>query len=205
MKTLKVQITGIRPLLMSNPQTVDVTNPYGTNSRRINNLLKKARKKEDESMMAQLSQEQKENDFTASAYFDASESKFFIPDTVILACIKESAKAMKKGKDIDRAVQLSESEAYISGVPTVKSLSEAYKHGAFTFGSPCKIPPRTGALMWKIRCMMPTGWKASFELMFDEEIITGESLRAIVDNAGILVGVGGWRPKFGRFTAEFPA
>jgi hypothetical protein len=50
--------------------------------------------------------------------------------------------------------------------------------------------------------LFPTGWSILFELEFDDSIINEESvLKAAVD-AGALIGLGDWRPKFGRFTVE---
>ena len=46
MRTIKVKWTGIRPLILSNPQTVQLSNRYATESRRVNTLLKAARKKQ---------------------------------------------------------------------------------------------------------------------------------------------------------------
>lgn len=202
MKSLHVTATGIRPLIMSNPQTVDIENKYSIESRRLGGLLKKARKKEDESMMQELAALMKRNDFFASAYYDDKEKKFFLPDTVILACIKEAAKSQKKGKDIDRSVLMEETQAYISNVPKAASLEAAAENEAFYFDTPAKIPPKTGSLIYKRRCIMPTGWQAAFQLTFDDTAITTKLMAEIVTYAGASVGVGGWRPKFGRFTVE---
>jgi hypothetical protein len=102
MKTLKMKWTGVRPLVMSNPQTVQISNPYSVESRRLNNAMKAARKKQAEDMLVDLEVKQRANDFCASAYW--ANGDFFLPDTVILAVMKESARSLKKGKDIDRAV-----------------------------------------------------------------------------------------------------
>lgn len=202
MKTLKVEWTGIRPLVMSNPQTVDVANPYAKESRRLNSALKKARKKEDEDLLLELSVKQKRNDFAASAYWSEADQKFFLPDTVIMAAIKEAARSLKKGKDIDRAAFMEETEALITNVPQAKSLEQAYEIPELHLETPAKIPPRTGALMWKVRCMMPTGWTVRFSLTYDETMIAARTMLEILETAGLMCGVGGWRPKFGRFTVE---
>lgn len=188
---------------MSNPQTVQLSNTYAVESRRLNTLIKAARKKGDENKLAELESKQARNDWEASAYWDDSEKKFFIPDSVILACIRGGAAAAKKGKDIDRAVIISETQAYVE-TDHVKSLDDAWeKHkDKFSLSGPAKVPPKTGALIWKCRCMMPTGWKISFSIEFDEEIVAEKSLAEALEIAGRLVGIGGWRPKFGRFLAE---
>lgn len=199
MKSITTTWTGIRPLIMSNPQTVEIANPFAINSRRVNGLLKAARKKGDENRMAELADEQKRGDWEASAYWDTKEKRFFIPDTCLLACIRNGAAAAKKGKDIDRAVIITEVEAVIETEIKHNSLDAYYKNENFRLECPAKVPPKTGALIWKVRCMMPTGWKISFEIEFDENIVAEKSLREALELAGRLSGIGGWRPKFGRF------
>ena len=200
MNTISVEFTGIRPLIMSNPQTVDVSNPYAMEMRRLNTTLKQARKKGNEDKLIELAAESKRVDFMSSAYFDAKKSRFFIPDSIIMACIKAAAQSMRKGKDIDRAVLMENTEAYVDNVPKTKSLEDAHKNELFWLQTPCKIPPKTGALVMKVRAMMPTGWKLAFQLTYDQETIADKTLREVLITAGSFVGIGSWRPKFGRFT-----
>ena len=200
MKTMKVTWTGIRPLVMSNPQTVKLSNPYAIRSRELNAALKKARKKEDADKLLELEQLQIRNDWESSAYWDEKQKQFYIPDSVIIACIRAGATAAKKGRDVDRAVLMSETEAYIQ-TQSVKSLDDGFKNPAFRLECPCKVPPKTGALIWKARCMIPTGWKVTFTLEYDEEIFAEKTLVTAMESSG-RTGVGGWRGKFGRFLVE---
>lgn len=200
MKNMKVTWTGIRPLVMSNPQTVKLSNPYAIRSRELNAALKKARKKEDADKLLELEQLQIRNDWESSAYWDEKQKQFYIPDSVIIACIRAGATAAKKGRDVDRAVLMSETEAYIQ-TQSVKSLDDGFKNPAFRLECPCKVPPKTGALIWKARCMIPTGWKVTFTLEYDEEIFAEKTLVTAMESSG-RTGVGGWRGKFGRFLVE---
>ena len=202
MKTLKTTWTGIRPFIMSNPQTVELANPFAVESRRVNGLLKSARKKGDENIMADLAKKQKRGDWEASAYWDQTKKQFFIPDTCLLACIRNGAAAAKKGKDIDRAVIITETEAFIETEVKHNSLDAYFSDDAFRLECPAKVPPKTGALIWKVRCMIPTGWKITFQIEYDENIVADKSLQEALDLAGRLSGIGGWRPKFGRFSVQ---
>ena len=199
MKSIKTTWTGIRPLIMSNPQTVEIANPFAVNSRRINILLKAARKKGDENRMSELADEQKRGDWEASAYWDAKEKKFYVPDTCLIACIRNGAAAAKKGKDIDRAVIITEDRADLVTEIKHNSFDAYYEDENFRLECPAKVPPKTGALIWKVRAMVPTGWKLTFNIEFDENIVAEKSLREALELAGRLSGIGGWRPKFGRF------
>jgi hypothetical protein len=42
-------------------------------------------------------------------------------------------------------------------------------------------------------------WSLDFELNFDEEVISLSTIKEILDAAGQKIGIGDWRPKYGRF------
>jgi hypothetical protein len=47
--------------------------------------------------------------------------------------------------------------------------------------------------------MFPTGWETSFDVTFDPETLNQAQVIQFVATAGAKVGVGDWRPKYGRF------
>jgi hypothetical protein len=202
MQTLKTTWTGIRPLLMTNPQTVKLSNAYAIANRDLSNRLKAARKKQDESMILALEPQQIRNDWESSIFWDDTAGHFFIPDTQIVACIRQGAQAGKKGKDVERAVLMTETEAVVVNTVAHNSLDAYFNDPAFRMECPAKLPPKTGSLVWKTRAMMPTGWQITFNLEYDETIIAKKALVDAMENAGRLCGLGGWRPKFGRFLVE---
>lgn len=52
----------------------------------------------------------------------------------------------------------------------------------------------------RTRPAMKAGWRASFDLMVNlPEYIDHNSLREVVESAGRLIGIGDFRPTFGRF------
>lgn len=55
----------------------------------------------------------------------------------------------------------------------------------------------------RIRPAMKEGWKATIQLMVNiPEYVSPALLRSVLDDAGRLVGVGDFRPTFGRFTVS---
>jgi len=50
--------------------------------------------------------------------------------------------------------------------------------------------------------MVPTGWSLTFTLEFDDSILNEKALVKAMVDAGALIGLGDWRPKFGRFSVE---
>jgi hypothetical protein len=64
-----------------------------------------------------------------------------------------------------------------------------------------KIPPRTGKAAIIRRPALDTGWSLSFRLNVLDEFaaIPSDQLKAAVALAGVRIGMGSWRPEFGRF------
>jgi uncharacterized protein with NRDE domain len=54
----------------------------------------------------------------------------------------------------------------------------------------------------RVRPRIPE-WSISFTVEYDESVINGRDLEQAITEAGAIVGIGDWRPKYGRFTAEF--
>jgi hypothetical protein len=202
MKTLKVKWIGLRPLIMTNPQTIQLSNPYGMRSRELNAAMKAARKKGDENRMQEIETQSMRVDWESSAYWDAEAKRFYLPDTCVLGAIRAGAMVSRRGKDIETAVIMPEIMAYVENAKSFSSLDAYYKDSQFMLACPCKLPPKTGSLVWKARCMMPTGWTLTFTLEYEENLIAEKTLMQAMIDAGALKGVGGWRPKFGRFLVE---
>ena len=228
MKTLKFRWTGIRPLLMLNPRVVQASSPYAVKARELNEKMKKARKDNKGDILMQLEQEMAKNDWEGSAYWDQERKSFYLPDGNVLACLK---KGMGKfAKDVDRAVSVDDAALGPNGIDSrvfieigddFDTAEEAYEYSIqlngktvhpykmveqyyfpYRISGPVRIPPRTGPVVWKTRCMIPTGWKITFTLLYDEEVLSDGSLITGGFNAGRVVALGSWRPKFGRFTQE---
>lgn len=60
-------------------------------------------------------------------------------------------------------------------------------------------PPRTGGAMIIRRPALDTGWKLDFTLNVMDDRRTPEEIRRSLDEGGLLVGIGSWRPEYGRF------
>jgi hypothetical protein len=63
----------------------------------------------------------------------------------------------------------------------------------------------------RVICYRPkfVSWNTTFSLLYDENVLDVNQLKQSIDNAGMFVGIGGFRPEkggtFGRFTAEILA
>ncbi len=64
---------------------------------------------------------------------------------------------------------------------------------------PGKRPPKTGGACLIKRPAFKTGWIAEFTLNVLDDRRNPDQIRMALEEAGILVGMGSWRPEFGRF------
>lgn len=190
MKTLNTKWTGIRPLVMHNGLMADPTNPY---TRRIKEIVAKGSKKMTESDY----EERDRLEWEAGLYWD-DELGLVIPSDNIERCIQLGAQKSRIGKDVAAAVFCSEP---IVGLqyegPTTKE--KLYADPRFTLRKGVAVQK---SRLIRIRPMIPTGWSLSFSLEYDETILNEKALQKAMVDAGALIGLGDWRPKFGRFIVE---
>jgi hypothetical protein len=65
-----------------------------------------------------------------------------------------------------------------------------------------KIPPRTGPMVMLYRPKLDAGWLLTFRLIVADTTIHPDTLRQIISYAGLLAGLGAWRPSHGRFVLD---
>lgn len=65
---------------------------------------------------------------------------------------------------------------------------------------PGRVPPRTGPLVLLRYPQFNEGWSCAFTLIqVQNNRGLAEQVRAGLESAGLLVGLGSWRPEYGRF------
>ena len=191
MKTLKATWTGIRPLVMHNGLMADPTNPY---SRAIKAITAKGSKK----LTDHDYEERDRLEWEAGLYWDEPDG-LIIPSDNIEGCIKEGARKSRIGKDVEAAVFCLEPQVKLT-YDGPKTKEKIFSDPRFTLRKGVKLNGKVRIM--RIRPMIPTGWKLSFTLEYDESIVNVRSLEKAMIDAGALVGLGDWRPKFGRFLVE---
>ena len=186
MRTTEITITGITPLIVHNGQLADPLNPFSRELKEISGKRKKT--DADHEAMARI-------EFEGGLYFDEKEGPF-MPADCIEATICAGAKKSRIGKDVAAAVFV-ESEIVpiqYDGPRTVEGMWKDRER--FVLRKACKVAT---AKIMRTRPMIPTGWKITFSLAFDESIVNEAALRKAMIDAGALVGICDWRPRFGRF------
>jgi hypothetical protein len=189
MNALKVKWTGIRPLLMHNGRGADPDDSY------TESIVALTKKKKD---MTKADREQlKRLKFEQGLYFDKKLGPV-IPADNIERCIQLGAQKSRAGKDVAAAVFAS------NEVVQVKYDGPRDPQKMYDAGLVLKKLVRIQQnRVVSVRPMIPTGWSLDFTLEWDPTVI--ESLKDLVQymvDAGSLIGLGDWRPKFGRFTVN---
>jgi hypothetical protein len=65
-----------------------------------------------------------------------------------------------------------------------------------------RIPPRTGPMVTLYRPKLDPGWILAFRLIIADTTIHPDTLQQIISFAGLLAGLGAWRPEYGRFVLD---
>lgn len=193
MNTLRIKLTGLRPLVLHNGLLADPLNPLVVKQKAI--TAKKNKKTDaDNQELAWL-------EWYGGLYLN-NKKEIVMPSDNIERCVQLGAQKQRLGKDFSAGVFMTEPEVKIYH-PAIdgRKLTDLYEDpdGRFTL--------RKGVVIQKnriirVRPMIPTGWTLQCTLEYDETLVNERALKRALLDAGTYIGLGDWRPKFGRFTHE---
>jgi hypothetical protein len=184
METITFKIRGESQLLMHNGQLADPLNPY---TKAMKSLTSKRKKTDSDHEAISYAE------YEGGLYRD-SKGEPCLPGEIIEAAIVEASK-------IDRSKKLAQSGLIVTtetaslkyeGPRESRALYEA------GFVKKCNVRVQMARII-RTRPMFPTGWETSFDVTFDPETLNQAQVIQFVATAGAKVGVGDWRPKYGRF------
>lgn len=190
MKTHTYRITGIRPLVMHNGLMADPTNPLVI---KIKSITSKGSKKLTDSDY----EERDRLEWEAGLYWHPDFGPA-IPSDNIERCIQLGAQKSKKGKDVQAAVFCTTEDIKVE-YSGPRDMDAMYEDGRFILRKGVAVQR---ARIIRIRPMIPTGWSMAFTVEYDDSIVNASTITKALVDAGALVGLGDWRPKFGRFSVE---
>lgn len=186
----RITISGTSALLMHNSQ---LSNPLHPSAKAVKKLTGKRQKTEDD--YAELARVE----WNGGMYWDA-EIGPFIPGDNVWRCLYDASKKSKKGVKVKEGLFIATDRnplAY-SGPRDPDSMwrDENLKHFASA---------KVG--MQRVTRCRPhfRGWATEADGVLDTALLDFAELQQIAEVAGSLVGLGDWRPRFGRFTAEVTA
>ena len=201
LKGFQVTLESDGPLLCSNVQSSD---PLGEGSKQ-KEFFHTKKKKNDEDHRAlrtldwifsgywdqtgQVSINETENTVAFDGFSDP-----ILPGANFQRCLRNAATKWKLGKDVLRAVVVSndpviEYDGPKDAVEMFNSRTPKFQLAAFTSRG-----------VWVNRLMFPI-WNLTYKLTVDDEILSVSQLKRIITMAGKSEGLGTWSPLHGRFTA----
>jgi hypothetical protein len=187
MKTFKVRVESLQPLLMKSPRGVDPTDPIVKQIKAITSKRSKQRTDADLALLDKL-------EFMVGLYWN--DKAVYVPDVNLIGAIRDGAKANRRGREISAGVDVIESEIPLlyDGPKTPDQLYEA----RFADRRMVKNKGGGGAVM-RVRPRF-NKWALEFSVIVDEHVIEPQYVRDALEHAGLRVGLGDFRPRFGRFS-----
>lgn len=186
MKNLKVTWKGISPLIMHSCQCVNPLHPISKELKKYTS--KKNKTDEDLVKISDL-------EWEAGAYWKDGLG-LYIPAENVEATIINGAKANKKGKDIQKYVDVV--DLYIP-LDYGENLSKEQLIQNYEYRD-TRIMTVMRSKILRTRPRFDQ-WKIEFELRYNEEKIDIETIINAIEYAGMYVGLCDSRPKYGKFVA----
>lgn len=187
MMGFKITIVGTQHLLMHNARLSDPLDPY---AKRLKEIVDKRNKTDEEH------REMARREWAGAVYYDP-EMGPYLPGANIERMLLDAARLSRDGKVIERGlyVPTEVNPLQYNGPRDIKSLinNEEYR-----FRASIKVGRQR-----VMRCRPRFAeWAVEAEGHFDEEVITPDKLPMFAERGGRLIGLGDWRPRYGRFTAS---
>lgn len=181
---VKFRITGTRPLLMHNGQ---LANPTCDAARAMKKIS--ARKKKTDADLEEL----KRVEWEGGLYL-TSDGKPAITEDMVLGAVVEGARKRKLGKSAQAGVLCTDA-VFALEYKGPKDVEKLYDDPAFCEYRTVRV--NSGRVM-RARPKF-NQWAAVVELTVDTESMSVEDVQESLEVAGRVVGMGDFRPRYGRF------
>lgn len=185
-ESLSCTIEGTSPLLMHSSQLASPLNEFAVAMKDITGKPAKSKTEEDWRNLAHL-------EFMGSIYLDDNGVPA-IPGELIEACIRDGARKTRKGKDVLAGVLCDGCWPLKYKGPT--DPEELFEDKRF-------VDSRTvGVKQNKVLRTRPRfdEWKCEFVVEYLPDLVNLKDLQKWITTAGQIVGIGDYRPRFGRFS-----
>ena len=185
MDSLNFKIRGTTPILMHNSQLSDPLNRYTKSLKKITGKRKKT--EEDLVEMSRI-------EALGGLYWN-SEYGLHLPGENIEACLLAACKFKKLGTTFKRGAQVVELCCPLVGTGAPDDPEDIAKNDNFKYVKSVKVG--TSRVM-RTRPIFES-WETSFTVMYDASQLQEEEIIEAANSAGLMVGLGDWRPRFGKF------
>jgi hypothetical protein len=184
---VRITINGTAPLLMHNIRLADPLDPIAKAMKQVSGKRKKT--DDDLEQLARL-------EFQGGFYF-SEELGPYMPGANVEKCLVEGGRITKQGKQVERGLFVTDME-----VPLLykgpRDIEELWKDKNFVSSMAVKVG--TARVM---RCRpIFREWALEAEATVDPGQLDLANIQAIGTDAGQMVGLGDYRPRYGRFTVK---
>ena len=186
METLKVTLVGLSPMLQHRDTLANPLHPLTKSHKELTGKRKKT--DEDHEAIAK-------SEWTASMYFDEKTGPY-VPAMMIESTIMEAAKLQKLGKKFKSSIMVVEDQIPLQ--------YEGPRDRAGLWNNPDFVDMRSVKVQQaRIQRCRPkfNSWKLSFTVAYNASVVDARDIKKALEDAGTLVGMGDFRPRFGKFEA----
>lgn len=188
MEQLKIKATGTTPLMM---HADTLANPLAAASKAHKELTSKRKKTEDDHLAIARSE------FIAGCYWSEAEG-FYVPGQNFDATFLAGAKLQKNGVRWKRGVLVLENKVKLrhDGPQTP---AELWEDPAFV---DCRGVKVGAAKIMRYRPVF-LDWAAELTVAINTDVMDVQEVKKSIEDAGALIGVCEYRPRFGRFEVAY--
>lgn len=185
---LTIRITGTSPLMMHSDRLANPLNP----ATKVHRELTSKRKKTDEDHLAIAKSE-----FLAGAYYD-EKTGFYVPGANFDATFLAGAKLQKMGTHWKRGavVMTDKARLLFDGPSTPATLWDDQRF------VDCRGVKVGQAKIMRYRPIF-LDWATELEVAVNSDVLDIEEAKKAITDAGKLIGVCEYRPRFGRFEVAY--
>lgn len=186
MRKCQITLVGTNGLLMHNSR---LANPLDPATKNLKAATSKRKKTDDD--LIEISR----LEYIGGMYFD-SEIGPYLPADNIHRCMVDAAKKYKLGKKFTEGVVL-QTDVNPIAYEGPRTLEDLWADDNFRFSSSVKVG------MSRVMRTRPyfREWMTEATAIFDPNVIDFSEIEQIAETAGQLIGIGDWRPRYGRFIA----
>lgn len=186
MSRFRITCTGMTPLLMHNARLSNPLDEIAKAMKRVSG--KRVKTEEDHEELARL-------EHMGGLYFDPDLGPY-LPGQNFERCLVDAGRITKSGKKIERGVFI-ETDVNPVAYDGPRDIDGLWKDENFRFAASVKVQQN------RVTRTRPhfRSWASASEGMYDGAVINLEELQEIAATAGRMIGLGDWRPRFGRFEA----
>ena len=182
----RIQLTGTQPLIMHNARLSD---PLDVMTKSLAEITGKRKKTEEDHY------EMARREWLGGLYFD-DELGPYVPGANLERMLLDAARMSRDGKTVERGLFIP-GEKWPLQYAGPRTVAKMINNENYRFRASIKVGQQR-----VMRCRpMFRDWSLTAEGFFDEEQITPDKLPLFVERAGKYIGLGDWRPRYGRFTA----